>query len=115
MITARGLLCGGIAGQVAGGSLIRGCYNNAEISNTGNHTAGIVGIITSSKVENCYSIGKITSTANAVGGIVGTAQTNSTIKNCYSASNINATTSTRVVYWEIMKMETQLHWKTVII
>lgn len=95
MITARGLLCGGIAGQVADESIIIGCYNNAEISNTGNHTAGIAGIITSSKIENCYSIGKITSTANAVGGIVGTAQTNSTIKNCYSASNINATTSTK--------------------
>ena len=90
---------GGFTGSIEGGSLIKNCYSNIDI--TGNSdVGGICGVNTDAgggNIENSYSTGKI-SGDQYIGGIIGKYDRGGGhyVKNCYSTSvvtgNINVGT-----------------------
>ena len=86
---------GGICGilqkdQGTNGSIIKNCYNNANIESTNQLIGGISGFNQGSTIENCYNAGKVYSTSFNIGGISGFNK-GSTIESCYNAGEVYST------------------------
>lgn len=67
--TLQGTICGGIIGSAANGTVISGCYNEADFDAFAG-VGGIAGELYASYVINCYNFGNI-SGGFRVGGIAG--------------------------------------------
>ncbi|WP_069998543.1 S-layer homology domain-containing protein [Cellulosilyticum sp. I15G10I2] len=81
-------LVGGVVGYVVWGGTVQNCYSSGNISGTGNHVGGLVGVVEGT-VQNCYNSGNISSTGNYVGGLAGIVY--GTVQNCYSSGNVSST------------------------
>ncbi len=79
---------GGICGVLQEHSIIRNCYNKANINSTNEFIGGIAGHILNSTIESCYNTGDVYSGFRYVGGICGVAQKESIIEKCYNVGNI---------------------------
>lgn len=79
---------GGICGFLQEHSIIRNCYNKANINSTNEFIGGIAGHILNSTIESCYNTGDVYSGFRYVGGICGVAQKESIIEKCYNVGNI---------------------------
>ena len=90
-----GGICGGQTGRFGGNVIIQNCSNSGAITNNGNQSGGICGLIAgyngSVTAINCYNTGNITSGGgggifggNAAGGGYAKAI------NCYNIGNINS-------------------------
>ena len=125
-VTSSGQFTAGIAGQMDGSSIISGCTNQAEITNTNSsnaYGAGIVGrALETSEIVSCVNEGAISASKafaagivgdmtgtidmcvnkNTVtggantGGIAGALRASSTIRRCYSSKNKTITGTNRV-------------------
>ena len=95
-IIEAGARVGGIVG-FATNTVIKNCFNNAEISGYYD-VGGIVGIIQDTKIYNVFNKGKIRVNNKSIGGIVGSGEgTNagdSLISNAYNIGQVNVGTYT---------------------
>lgn len=84
---------GGIAGYVAGTTLIDRCANFAAVSGTKTYVGGIVGHLNSANavLTNCYNAGKISGTTNC-GGVAGNNNANAEISNIFNVGEVDGTT-----------------------
>lgn len=87
-----GEICGALQKYLgSNGSIIRNCYNNANIKSSNNNVGGVSGYNTESIIENCYNTGVIMTedkNPSYAGGIAGVNNGTSTIKNCYNIGSV---------------------------
>lgn len=79
---------GGVVGQLAEGTFIKGCTNTGNISAT-EYVGGVLGVgYDNISIEKCNNDGNITGKSECVGGIIGLALTNIVVADCNNTGNI---------------------------
>lgn len=93
-----GEICGALQKYLgSNGSIIRNCYNNANIKSSNNNVGGVSGYNTESIIENCYNIGSVTGKYTCIGGITGhngaSGQGTQIVENVFNAGTIKKGTT----------------------
>ena len=88
-VTGSGNYIAGVVAYCDSATVISGCTNTADITNTNNYTGGI-NARGANTVENCTNTGDVTSTSSNVGGIVGYGANTAVITGCTNTGDISA-------------------------
>lgn len=87
----------GIIASVGAGTIIRDCWNEADITGSGT-VGGVAGASSGSEklttsIRRCYNLGKITSNTSDAGGVAGKIGSNVDVDSCYNVADVYAATN----------------------
>ena len=94
------IYAGGVIGQAAAGSVIKGCYNLGTVKALGDtgddaYLGGVIGYMSSATAENCFSRGAVSGFGNDIfaGGVIGFANSSS-VYDCNNGSTVYVSAQT---------------------
>lgn len=86
----------GVIASLGAGTIVRDCWNEAEITGSGT-VGGVVGTSSGSDklttlIKRCYNTGKVISNTSDAGGVIGKISSNVDVDSCYNVADVYAAT-----------------------